>query len=67
MTRWTSRRTQELLAELSARGNSAGRIAAAIGESRNAVAGAMNRYQLFAETRTRRPQADKTKGIHDAR
>jgi hypothetical protein len=58
MTRWTNPETRAHLANLSARGLSAGKIAAALGESRNAVAGAMNRYQLFSETRARRPQAD---------
>jgi hypothetical protein len=56
MTRWQKPEIQTSLAELSARGLSAGRIAATIGESRNAVKSAMGRYGLFATTRTRSQQ-----------
>jgi len=48
--RWTSDR-QRLLADLSARGLSADRIAELMGESRDAVASAMWRYGLFARAK----------------
>jgi hypothetical protein len=53
MTRWKDPANQAALAELSAAGISAGKIAAASGESRQAVNSAMHRYGLHADPRPR--------------
>lgn len=50
--RWTADR-QRLLADMSASGLGAGRIAREIGETKSAVANAMGRYGLFARARLR--------------
>jgi hypothetical protein len=52
--RWQCRQKQIVLAELSARGLSAGQIAELIGETRNAVKNAMARYGLYASPRRSR-------------
>jgi hypothetical protein len=54
--RWSPDR-QQLLADLSAAGLSAGDIAILLDDRRNAVASAMYRYGLFAVTRRRSSDA----------
>jgi hypothetical protein len=48
MTRWQDPKIQQLLADLSADGMSAQRIADQLGLTRDSVASAMSRYQLYA-------------------
>jgi len=56
MTKWKNPETQAALAELSAAGLSAGKIAAATGDTRQAVNSAMHRYGLHADPRPRGQQ-----------
>jgi hypothetical protein len=52
--RWADTATQMQLAEMSARGLSAGQIARKVGATKDQVASAMSRYGLFSSSRPER-------------